>query len=409
MRAEIISIGSELLRGEIADTNAPYLAQELLKLGYEVGRITLVGDDQESIVEVLRQAWERSDLVLTVGGLGPTQDDLTREAVAKFFGERLEIDPSLERWLRETFQRLGRRMPEENLKQATLISSARSVPNPKGTAPGWWVEREGKRLIALPGPPRELERMWREKIASQLHGPAQEVVLCHTLKIWSLSESEVDEELSALPAVANLQIGTYAKFDGIHVQLVARAERREEAERLLAETTARIRSLFGERIWGQNEERLEALVGELLRKRGLTLATMESCTGGLLADLLTNVPGSSEYFKGGLVTYSNEFKVTSGVSAELIARHGAVSAEVAEAMAEAARQRVNADVGVATTGVAGPDPLEGKPVGTVYTGVSDGVSKRVAHRLYPQGRLEIKRRAAFGALFELREFLLGES
>lgn len=409
MRAEIISIGSELLRGEIADTNAPYLAQELLRLGYEVRRITLVGDDQGSIVEALKQAWERSDLVLTVGGLGPTQDDLTREAVAKFFGERLEIDPSLERWLRETFRRLGRRMAEENLKQATLISSARSVPNPKGTAPGWWVEREGKHLITLPGPPGELEHMWRKKIAPQLHGPAQEVVLCHTLKIWSLSESEVDEELSALPAIANLQIGTYAKFDGIHVQLVVRAERREEAERLLAETAAQLRSLFGERIWGQNEERLEALAGELLRKRGLTLATMESCTGGLLADLLTNVPGSSKFFKGGLVAYSNEFKVASGVSAELIAQHGAVSAEVAEAMAEAARRRVNADVGVATTGVAGPDPLEGKPVGTVYTGVSDGVRRRVAHRLYPQGRLEIKRRAAFGALFELRKLLLEES
>ena len=405
MRAEIISIGSELLRGEIADTNAPYLAQELLKLGYEVGRITQVGDDQESIVEALKQSWQRSELVLTIGGLGPTQDDLTREAVAKFFAEELEIDPGLERWLRETFQRLGRRMPEENLKQATLIPSARSIPNPKGTAPGWWVEREGKCLITLPGPPRELERMWREKIAPQLRGPAQ-VVLCHTLKIWSLSESEVDERLSALSSTTNLQIGTYAKFDGIHVQLVARGKLREEAERLLAETSAKIRSLFGERIWGQDEERLEALVGELLRQKGLTLATMESCTGGLLADLITNVPGSSEYFKGGLVAYSNEFKAASGVSAELVARHGAVSAEVAEAMAEAARKIVGADVGVATTGVAGPDKLEGKPVGTVYTGLSDGVRKRAIYSLYPPGRLEIKKRAAFGALFELRELLL---
>lgn len=404
MRAEIISIGNELLRGEIADTNAPYLAQELLKLGYEVGRITQVGDDEESIVEALRQAWERSDLVLTIGGLGPTQDDLTREAVAKFFGEELEIDPSLKIWLKETFRRLGRRMPEENLKQATLIPSARSIPNPKGTAPGWWVEREGKHLIALPGPPRELERMWTEKIAPRLHGP--KVILSHTLKIWSLSESEVDEELAALPQVPHLQIGTYAKFDGIHVRLVARGKRREEAERLLVEASAKIRSLFGERIWGQNEERLEALVGELLRKRGLTLATMESCTGGLLADLITNIPGSSEYFKGGLVAYSNELKRASGVGAELIARHGAVSAEVAEAMAEAARKMANADVGVATTGVAGPDKLEGKPVGTVYTGLSDGVRKRAIYSLYPQGRLEIKKRAAFGALFELRKLLL---
>lgn len=405
MRAEIISVGSELLRGEIADTNAPYLAQELLKLGYEVGRITQVGDAQGSIVEALKQAWQRSELVLTIGGLGPTQDDLTREAVAKFFSEELEIDPGLERWLRETFQRLGRRMPEENLKQATLIPSARSVPNPKGTAPGWWVEREGKRLITLPGPPRELERMWREKVAPQLHGPAQ-VVLCHTLKIWSLSESEVDERLSALSSTTNLQIGTYAKFDGIHVQLVARGKLREEAERLLAETSAQVRSLFGERIWGQDEESLEALVGELLRKKGLTLATMESCTGGLLADLLTNVPGSSDYFKGGLVTYSNELKRASGVDARLIAQHGAVSPEVAEAMAEAARQRVGTDIGVATTGVAGPDKLEGKPVGTVYTGLSDGVRKRVIYSLYPPGRLEIKKRAAFGALFELRKLLL---
>ncbi len=408
MRAEIISVGSELLRGEIADTNAPYLAQELFKLGYEVVQITQVGDDKASIIEALKRAWERSKLVLVVGGLGPTRDDLTREAVANFFDEELKVDPDLERWLRETFQRLGRRMPEENLKQATLIPSARSIPNPKGTAPGWWVEREGKRLVALPGPPRELDLMWRKKIVSQLRGQAEEATRCHTLKIWGLSESEVDEGLSALPPTGNLQIGTYAKFDGIHVQLVAKAQEREQAERLLAQVSAQVRSLFGERIWGQDEERLEALVGELLRQRGLTLATMESCTGGLLADLITNVPGSSAYFKGGLVAYSNELKISSGVEAELIARHGAVSAEVAEVMAEAVRFVAGANVGVSTTGVAGPDPLEGKPVGTVYAGISDGVRKRVIHRLYPQGRLEIKRRAAFGVLFELRRFLLEE-
>lgn len=236
----------------------------------------------------------------------------------------------------------------------------------------------------------------------------KEVTLSRTLKIWGLSKAEVDKQLGSL-LFTNPQISVYSKFDGIHVQLVAHAEEKEKSEKLLSAAAERCRSLFGKQIWGQDEDSLEALVGKLLQKKGLTLATMESCTGGLLADLITNVPGSSDYFKGGLVTYSKEMKIASGVDSQLIAQHGVVSSEVAEAMAEAVRQRVGTDVGVATTGVAGPEPLEGKPVGTVYTGLSNGVRKKAVYCLYPRSRLEIKKSAAFGALFELRKLLLEQA
>ena len=407
MKAEIISIGSEILLGKIVDTNASYLAGQLPLLGIELCRVTQVGDNQAEIVEALRQAWSRSDLILTTGGLGPTEDDLTREAIAEFLGEEPKVDPDLAEWVRSVFRRLGREMPERNLKQATLIPSAQPIPNPRGTAPGWWVERESKLILALPGPPNEMQRMWereiRPKLRERLGG---EVIISRTLKTFGLSESRVAELISPLLPSVNPTIGVYAKPSGIQISLTAKASSQEEAEGLITPLEAQIRSLLGENIWGENDETLEKTVGILLREKGLTLATMESCTGGLIANLLTDVPGSSDYFKGGVVAYSNELKIAFGVEAKLIAHYGAVSYEVAEAMAEAVRSRLGTDVGIGITGVAGPSELEGKPVGTVYTAVSDGVKKRVIHTLYPPPRQQIKQRAAFGALFELRKLLL---
>lgn len=407
MKAEIISIGTELLLGEITDTNASYIASQLPLLGIDLYWITQVGDNLARMRECLERAWGRSDLILTTGGLGPTEDDLTREAIAAMLGEELKVDQELERQLREFFSRRGFPMPESNIKQATLIPSAQVIPNPRGTAPGWWLERQGKVIIAMPGPPSEMQRMWEKEVSLRLRQRlGHEIILSRTLKTFGFAESAVDEMVSPLLSFTNPTLAVYARPDGIHLRLTAKAERREEAEEMIAQREEQIRSLLGESIWGTDEETLEAVVGALLVEKGLSLATMESCTGGLLANMITDVPGSSAYFKGGLVAYSDEVKISHGVDPVLIAQHGAISPEVAGAMAEAARQHLGADVGVGITGVAGPTEVEGKPIGTAHIAIDDGKSKRVFYGIYPPLRHEVKRRATYHALFELRRTLL---
>ena len=413
MKAEIISIGTELLLGEITDTNASYLASQLPLLGIDLLWITQVGDNLERLRECLERAWGRSDLVLTTGGLGPTEDDLTREAIAAMLGEELSMDPELERSIREFFAHRGFPMPESNIKQATLIPSAQVIPNPWGTAPGWWVEQgrgergERKILIAMPGPPAEMQHMWEKEVSGRLRERlGHEIILSRTVKTFSMAESAVAEMVSPLLSLANPTLAVYAKPDGIHLRLTAKAKTREEAKEMIAKRETEIRSLLGDIIWGRGEETLEGVVGALLVEKGLTLATMESCTGGLLANTITDVPGSSRYFKGGLVAYTNEAKISYGVSVSLIAQHGAISPEVAGEMAEVARKRLGADIGVGITGVAGPTQVEGKPIGTAHIAIDDGREKRLVLGVYPPLRREVKRRATYHALFELRKALL---
>ena len=407
MKAEIISIGTELLLGEITDTNASYIASQLPLLGIDLYWVTQVGDNLGRMKEILERAWGRSDLILTTGGLGPTDDDLTREAIAAMLGEELKVDPELERQLRQFFSGRGFPMPESNVKQATLIPSAEAIPNPRGTAPGWWVECQQKLLIAMPGPPSEMQRMWQKEVSPRLRQRlGREIILSRTLKTFGYSEAAVGEMVSPLLSTANPSLAVYAKPDGIHLRLTAKAETREEAEQMIANREEEIRSLLGESIWGSDEETLEEAVGALLSEKGLTLATMESGTGGLLASMITDVPGSSVYFKGGLVAYSDEAKIGYGVDAALIARHGAISPEVAAAMAEAARARLGADIGVGVAGVAGPAEAEERLIETAHIAIDDGKSKRVIPGIYPPLRPEVKRRAACHALFELRRTLL---
>lgn len=407
MKAEIISVGTEILLGEITDTNAAYLAGQLPLLGIDLLWVTQVGDNEHRLGEILKRAWDRSNLVLITGGLGPTEDDVTRESIAGMLGEEMTVDPDLEKWLRDLFSRFGYKMPECNLKQATLIPSARAIPNPRGSAPGWWVKNEDKMLIAMPGPPGEMQRMWEKEIRDELHHILDTaVIVSRTLKILGLGEASVDEMISEFLSSPNPSIGVYAKPTGIELRLTAKASDREEAEGMIAPVEDQIRSILGDNIWGIDDEVMERVVGQLLSERGLTLATMESCTGGLLANLLTDVPGSSEYFRGGLVAYANETKVRFGVDAGLIAEYGVISPQVAEAMAEAARNRLNANVGVGITGVAGPDEVEGKPVGTLYIGVSNEAVTRSIHTIFPQHRPRIKRYGATMALSELRRLLL---
>ncbi len=408
MKAEIIAVGTEILLGDIVDTNSAYIAERLPALGVDVYWISAIGDNLGRLKEALERAWNRSDITITTGGLGPTEDDVTREAIAAMLREEPGVDPVLEEALRERFRRRGTDMPLRNLKQATLIPSAEAIPNSRGTAPGWWVKKDGKHIISMPGVRAEMYAMWDEYVAPRLAAMSDgTIILSRTFKTTGVGEGAVDERLSPILSSNNPSIGVYAKQDGVHVRLTAKAQSAAEAQAMLDERDPTVRSLLGPIIWGIDDESLEVIVGKILKEQGATLAIMESCTGGLIANLITDISGSSEYFKGGVVSYTNEVKVTIGVDPSLIEEHGVVSPQVAEAMAEAVRSKLGADVGLAVTGVAGPEPLEGNPPGTVYIGVSgvDG-SWSSGGGFYPTGRSEIKRRAAYNALHTLRKYLL---
>ena len=408
MKAEIISVGTEILLGEILDTNASYLASRLPALGIDLHHMSQVGDNVVRLMETVGRAWERADIVLMTGGLGPTEDDVTREAIALALEEELFVDRETEQRLRSFFAARGLGFPERNVRQAMLIPSARAIPNPRGTAPGWWVERDGRIIVAMPGPPPELERMWEAEVAPRLGGLGEgEVIVSRTLKTIGIGEGHLDEMISPLLKSTNPTIGVYAKPDGVHLRLTAKADSTAAAQRLLDPMEAETRRILGDAVWGSDDDTLEGTIGRMLEERGLTLATMESCTGGLLASIITDVPGSSAYFKGGYVAYTAQMKMSLGVSADLIERHGVVSAEVAADMARAARADADADYGVAVTGVAGPDELEGKPPGTLHIAVHDpdGSGQSISYTFY-QGRAATKRRAVTTALFLLRQTLL---
>lgn len=406
MRAEILSIGTEILLGEILDTNAQYIASRLPALGIDLYWMTKVGDNLGRITEAFTRAWSRSDLIIATGGLGPTEDDLTREGIAAALGETMYLDPDLERELRQFFASRGATMPERNLKQAMLIPSARAIPNPRGTAPGWWVERDGRIIVAMPGPPAEMQRMWEKEVEPELERrPTGAVIISRTVKTVGIGEGRVDEMVSPLLKSPNPTIGVYSRADGIHLRITAKAPSREEALRLIAPVEAEVRRILGPAVWGIDDETLEAAVIRALTERGLTLAAMESCTGGLLAAQLTAVPGASAAFKGGFVTYTNEMKIAAGVDPAVIEAHGVISPECARAMAAAARQRTGADVGVGITGVAGPEEQEGKPAGTMHVAVDSARGGHASDYVYNQGRDANRRRAVTTALTLVRRLL----
>jgi len=407
MKAEIISVGTEILLGEILDTNSQYLAVRLPPLGIGVYYVSTAGDNLQRLAETIGRAHKRSDLVLITGGLGPTEDDLTREAIALSLGEEMYVDKAMEERLRSFFAARGFTFPERNVKQAMLIPSALAIPNPRGTAPGWWVEKDGRILVAMPGPPPELERMWEAEVAPRLAKLGTgEVIVSRTLKTIGIGEGHLDETLGELLQSQNPTVGVYAKPDGVHVRLTARAATERAARTLIQPLEAQVRSQLDAAVWGADSDTLEAMIGTLLNERGLTLATMESCTGGLLASTITDVPGSSAYFKGGYVAYTAGMKMGLGVSADVIDQHGTVSEQCAEAMARTARADANADIGVSVTGVAGPDELEGKPPGTMHIAVDDGGPVQSITYTYYQGRAATKRRAVTTALALLRRVIL---
>jgi nicotinamide-nucleotide amidase len=407
MKAEIISVGTELLLGDIIDTNSAYLAGQLPLLGLDLNYISTVGDNQDRLIETLRQAWQRSDIIITTGGLGPTQDDITRESIASFLGEELSIDYALVEKFKEQFRYFKREMPPSNIKQATVIPSAEIIPNPRGTAPGWWVEHDNRIIITMPGPPREMELMWAKEMMPRLrHMSSNAVIVSKTLKTFGLTEAEVDESASPFLPSTNPTLATYAKIDGIYLRITAKAQTEAQAQKLINQRESDIRSILGEYIWGTDSESLEGIVGNLLSSKKLTLATMESYTGGFLANVITNVPGSSKYFVGGLIAYNDTSRAAFGLDLQYVSRYGTVSIETCESMATLARKKLGTSIGVGLTGVMGPTEIEGRSIGTIYISLDDGQRTHNFPKNYPGNRLQIKQRAVTAALFELRRILL---
>ncbi|MBN2240894.1 MAG: CinA family nicotinamide mononucleotide deamidase-related protein [Dehalococcoidales bacterium] len=396
MKAEIISIGTEILLGEITDTNAQYMASRLPFLGIDLYWISQVGDNRARIIEILNRAWNRSDIIFITGGLGPTADDVTRESIAEMLGEEMQLDPELEKHLRTRFSRFGMDMPLSNLKQATLIPSAQSIPNPAGTAPGWWVEKDGRILITMPGPPRELNVVWNETVQPRLEEKAESVLVPRTFKTFGYSEGGLGEMVSDLLAATNPTCGIYARADGIHLRLAAKAKTREEAVKMLDESEIRIREIASDHIWGKDNETLETITAGLLIERGLTLAVMEDTKGGTLAPTFNGIPGSPSFFKGGLLATDPETMKEFGVPSSVLALKP--GEELARAMAEAVKTFLKADIGIGTVGI--DDISRDNPMGTTYIGIADASGSKVISRPRRQQYVTA------AILFELRESLM---
>ncbi len=408
MRAEILSCGTELLLGHITDTNATYLAQSLAALGIDLYFVSQVGDNQGRIVETLQRAWERSDLIIMTGGLGPTEDDLARESISALLGETMQVDPKLEADLRRMFTVRTIEMPERNIKQATLIPSAQALPNPRGTAPGWWVEKDKRIIVAMPGVPREMYRMWEQEVIPRLSPYTGGLIFTRILRVSGLGESAVEERLDSVIHSNNPTVATYAKYDAIDVRITAKAGTREEAERQVAEMEAQVRQILRHHIFGTDKDTLQDVIGKLLQARKQSLAVMESLTGGLLSSTITDSTESSSYFIGGVTAYNIKLQEQMGVPHETIERYGAISEETTRAMAHAIRERLGADFGLGITGVVGPEKQEGKAPGTVHIAIEgpDGVVTGMGPG-WRANREDNKRFAVLAALNLLRLHLEG--
>ncbi len=412
MRAEIISVGTELLLGDIVDTNAPYLSRVLSTLGIDVFYRVTVGDNVTRLSDALNTACERADLIITIGGLGPTQDDLTKETIAEVFGETMVSDPASEKTILEFFERRGLPIAQSNLKQALKPESGIPIPNSMGTAPGLILEKNGKIAIALPGPPCEFIPMLEKSVVPYLSSKAvgaPSIIVSRTLRVCGIGESSAEEQIKDLLSSTNPSVAPYAKSGEVHFRITAKAPNEETALDMISGLEKKVRERLGDYVYGIDAETLEYAVVHALIDRGMTLALAESCTGGLIANRITDIPGSSETFLAGVVSYSNAAKTDLlGVPAELIREHGAVSPEVAQAMAEGVAARTGADIALAVTGIAGPGGgTEEKPVGLVYIGLKTPDGVKSIKNLSGGGRTDVKLRASQVALNLIRMYLLG--
>jgi len=407
MKAEVLSIGTELLLGQIVDTNAAWLAEQLPLLGIDIYYISQVGDNRGRLTDTLRLAWGRSDLVICTGGLGPTEDDLTREAISDLLVEPMEVQPELESNLREFFTRRGVKMPEKNVKQATLIASGQILDNPIGTAPGWWVEKDGHIIVAMPGVPHEMKNMWQNQVLPRLRNHLSgEIILSKTLKVLGKGESAVEEMVLDMIGSSNPTLATYAKNDGVHLRATAKASDELTARGLIFEMEMRLRERLGTLIYGMDEETIEGVIGEMLQDRNLTLGVMEAGTGGLLAAMLSDAPSSPEFFRGGLVSQQRAMLAEWGIERELMDEYNIMSREVVEAMATAARKIMGAEAGLAICAAAGPEDFEGKAPGHIFMAVDLDGAVKSTDGYYRSKPAEVKRLATVFALNLLRRALL---
>jgi len=372
-QVELLAVGTELLLGNTLNTNARDLSRLLSGMGLNVYHHTVVGDNPRRLKEAVEVAKSRADVIITTGGLGPTCDDLTKKVVAQTFGLPLEYHPECEESIRAYFAKSGRTMTENNLQQAYLPQGCTVLENRWGTAPGCAFCVDGVHVVMLPGPPRECIPMFREEAAPYLAQLTQEVIHSRTLRIFGLGESGVEQLLrDKMNALQNPTLAPYAKEGEVELRITAKADSVEQAQEMIAPVEEEVREILGDLIYGADVSSLEEVVVPMLAQKGLTLGTAESCTGGLIAKRVTDVPGASQVLRGGVVSYTNEVKANVlGVSQHLLDDQGAVCAEVACQMAQGARKVLGCDLAVSTTGVAGPDSDErGNPVGLVYVALA---------------------------------------
>lgn len=407
MKAEILSIGTELLLGQITDTNAAWLAQQLPDFGIDLYFISQVGDNRQRLSETIGRAHERADLVICTGGLGPTEDDLTREAISDLLGEPMEVQPDLEKALRSYFAGRGMQMPERNVKQATLIKSAQALDNPVGTAPGWWVEHDGRFITCMPGVPHEMKTMWQNQVVPRLRDRVTgSFILSRTLKILGKGESAVEEMVQDYIRSTNPTLATYAKNDGIHLRLTSKAADEATARDLIFELEIKLRERLGTLIYGEDDDTLEGVIGEMLQDRSLFLSVMEAGTGGALSALLNDAPQSPLFFRGGLVSQQPEVLAGWGVDPELLDAHSIMSKEVAEAMATAARQTLGTEAGLAVCAAPRSTTFPGHPAGQIFMAADLFGNIQSAEFNYRSNPSEIKRLGSVFGLNLLRRSLL---
>lgn len=413
MKAEIIAVGSELLTPFRLDTNSLFLTDHLSRLGIRVTRKAVLGDNRDDLANAFRESAARVRLVISCGGLGPTEDDLTRETLAALLGRPLHLDGEILRGIEERFRSLGRAMPEVNRRQAMVPEGAAVLPNPRGTAPGLWLESGENIFVLLPGPPHELERMFEREVRPRLEPLAPELRLhARELRVAGMGESALEQRIAPIYTQYRDIETTILAAPG-EIQIHPRMWSREPAaaEGILNELVERLKPALGENLFSTAGESMEQVVAQALAKAGVTIATAESCTGGLLAERLTRIAGSSDYFRGGVVCYSNDLKSDwAGVPPELIAAKGAVSAEVAMALAEGIRREANAALGAGITGIAGPGGgTPEKPVGTVHIALADGKQTRHIGALFPGERERVRHQASQMALDMVRRWALANS
>lgn len=413
MKAHIVSIGNELLIGQTVNTNAAWMGSRLSEVGVVVERIVTVGDDEGAIREALQQAMERADLVLVTGGLGPTHDDVTKKVVTGFFGGKLVFHPDLLERLRKAFAKRGYEMPAVNENQAWLPDNAEILPNHVGSAQGMLFRRDRKLCVVMPGVPREMQYIMEHSVLPMLREMVRgKVIVVHTWRTTGIPESALYEKLEPVADIERFgKLAFLPKYCGVDVRLTIEAENAQSARERLQQAESIILERAGIYVYATGDTSLEKVVGELLTTHGLTLAVAESCTGGMICDRITDIPGSSNYFLGGVVAYSNAEKVSRlRVSEETLARYGAVSEQTAREMASGVRETTGADIGVSTTGIAGPTgATPTKPVGLVYIGLATPEEVSARKFVFGEDRLINKERATYAALQQIYLYLKNRS